>query len=409
LNNSATYLLLNSTLTESNYDSSMDVNRLPEGNLDSLIDKSGINRVLILQWRDLDDPDAGGSEVHSHNIAEIWAAKGLQVTFRTSSVEESLRSISRSGYASVRSGGRYGVFLAAPMDVLTSRLGRFDALVEVWNGVPFMTPLLTRGPNMAFLHHQHGPLWDVAFPRPLAGFGRFLERKIFPNFYRSTPIVTLSESSRSELSSVLGFRQKSIHVVEPGISHSFHPSLNKSEFPLVVIAGRLSPYKQIDRVINVINKVRSTVPNVKLEIIGEGPDYGRIRNVIESLPDGSWVSLRGRVSENELVDTYQRAWVTASASLSEGWGMTLTEAARCGTASVASNIPGHVDAVSNGVSGYLFDNDDEFEKHLVSLLSSRDNAISLGESAAEWSSRFTWEKAATESFRVLASTKKTNV
>ena len=112
----------------------MGVNRLPEGNLDSLIDKSGINRVLILQWRDLDDPDAGGSEVHSHNIAEIWAAKGLQVTFRTSSVEKSLKSISRSGYTSVRSGGRYGVFIAAPMDVLTRRLGRFDALVEVWNG-----------------------------------------------------------------------------------------------------------------------------------------------------------------------------------------------------------------------------------------------------------------------------------
>jgi len=221
--------------------------------------------------------------------------------------------------------------------------------------------------------------------------------------------VTLSESSRSELSSVLGFRQKGIHVVEPGISHSFHPSFNKSEFPLVVIAGRLSPYKQIDRVINVVNKVRSTIPNVRLEIIGEGPDDGRVRSVIESFSDNSWVSLRGRISENELVDTYQRAWVTTSASLSEGWGMTLTEAARCGTASVASNIPGHVDAVSNGVSGYLFDNDDEFEKHLVSLLSSRDNATSLGESASEWSSRFTWEKAATESFRVLASTKKTNV
>ncbi len=409
MDNSATYLLLNSTLTESNYDSSMGLNRLPEGNLDFLIDKSGINRVLILQWRDIDDPDAGGSEVHSHNIAEIWAAKGLQVTFRTSAVEKSVKSISRSGYASVRSGGRFGVFLTAPMDVLARRFGRFDALVEVWNGVPFMTPLLTRGPNMAFLHHQHGPLWDVALPRPLAGFGRFLERKIFPNFYRSTPIVTLSESSRAELSSVLGFRRKNIYVVEPGISHSFCPSIDKSEFPLVVVTGRLSPYKQIDRIINVVKKVRSTIPNVRLEIIGEGPDVGRIRRVIESLSDNSWVSLRGRVSENELVDTYQRAWVTTSASLSEGWGMTLTEDARCGTASVASNIPGHVDAVSNGVSGYLFDNDDEFEKHLVSLLSSRDNAISLGESAAEWSSRFTWEKAATESFRVLASTKKTNV
>ena len=409
MDNSATYLLLNSTLTESNYDSSMALNRLPEGDLDSLIDKSAINRVLILQWRDLDDPEAGGSEVHSHNIAEIWTSKGLQVAFRTSAVKQASRSILRSGYTSVRSGGRFGVFLTAPIDVLTRRLGEFDALVEVWNGVPFMTPLLTKGPNMAFLHHQHGPLWNVALPGPLAGLGRFFERKIFPSFYRSTPIVTLSDSSRSELSSVLGLRERNIHVVEPGVSPSFQPSLNKSEFPLVVIAGRLSPYKQIDRVINVINKVRATVPEARLEIIGEGPDEARIRNVISSLPDGSWVSLRGRVSENELVDAYQRAWVAASASRSEGWGMTLTEAARCGTASVASNIPGHVDAVSNGVSGYLFDNDDEFEKHLVSLLSSLDNAISLGESASEWSSRFTWEKAATESFRVLASTKQTDV
>mgnify|MGYP001162616495 CR=1 FL=1 len=409
MDNSATYLLLNSTLTESNYDSSMGLNRLPEGNLDSLIDKSGIKRVLILQWRDLDDAEAGGSEVHSHNIAEIWASKGLQVTFRTSAVKNSIKVTSRNGYTSVRSGGRYGVFLTAPLDILAHRLSEFDALVEVWNGMPFMTPLLTKGPNMVFLHHQHGPLWNVALPRPLAGFGRFFERKIFPNFYRSTPIVTLSESSRSELSSVLSLKKQNIHVVEPGVSSSFHSSTNKSEHPLVVVAGRLSPYKQIDRVINVVTRVRSTVPNVRLEIIGEGPEEGRLRRFIASLPDNSWVSLRGRVSEDELVDTYQRAWVATSASLSEGWGMTMTEAARCGTASVASNIPGHVDAVSEGVSGYLFNNDGEFERHLVSLLSSRDNAITLGESAHQWSSRFTWEKAATESFRVLASTKKTNV
>ena len=409
MDNSATYLLLNSTLTESNYDSSMGLNRLPDGNLDFLIDKSGINKVLVLQWRDLDDPDSGGSEVHSHNIAEIWAKNGLEITFRTSGVEESLKTISRSGYNSVRSGGRLGVFLSAPFDVIRRQFGRFDALVEVWNGVPFMTPLLTRGPNMAFLHHQHGPLWDVALPKPLAGFGRILERKIFPSFYRSTPIVTLSNSSRSELSSLLGFREESIHVVEPGISNSFCPSLKKSEFPLVVVTGRLSPYKQIDRVVNTVNKIRATIPNVKLEIIGEGPDVGRLRNIIESLLDNSWVSLRGRVTESELVDAYQRAWVTTSASVSEGWGMTLTEAARCGTPSVASNIAGHVDSVSNGVSGYLFDNDDEFERYLVSILSSRDIAVSLGESAAKWSSRFTWEKAATESFRVLASTKRNNV
>ena len=220
--------------------------------------------------------------------------------------------------------------------------------------------------------------------------------------------MTLSNSSSSELSSVLGLRKEIIHVVEPGISSAFRFSSEKSETPLVVLAGRLSPYKRTDRVINALKNVRSKVPNVKLEIIGEGPEEENIRNIVSSLEDGSWISIKGRVTESDLVDAYQRAWLVSSASLSEGWGMTLTEAARCGTASVASNIPGHADAVSHGVSGYLFDTDEEYEKSLITLLSSRSAALSLGESAHHWSSNFTWEKTATESFRVLASTEKNN-
>ena len=409
MDNSVTYLLFNSTLTESNYDSSMSLNRLPEGNLSSLIEKSAINSVLILQWRDLEDSEAGGSEIHSHNIAQIWASEGLEITFRTSAVKNSSKLVSRNGYTSVRSGGRFGVFLSSPTDIIRRRLGEFDALVEVWNGVPFMTPLLTNGPNMTFLHHQHGPLWNVVLPEPFATLGRFYERSIAPTFYRSTPIVTLSNSSAFELSSVLGLNKENIFVVEPGISSSFHSATKKSEYPLVVVAGRLSPYKRIDSVINAIEKIREKIPNVRLEIIGEGPEESNIRSVLASLKDPSWIDLKGHVSESDLIDAYQRAWVVTSASISEGWGMTLTEAARCGTASVASNIPGHSDAVSDGVSGFLYDNEEEYQNKLLSLLSSRTNATEIGESAYNWSSRFTWEKAATESFRVLASTKLHNV
>ena len=97
--------------------------------------------------------------------------------------------------------------------------------------------------------------------------------------------------------------------------------------------------------------------------------------------------------------------MATSSSSSEGWGMTLTEAARCGTASVASNIPGHMNSVSHGTSGFLFDNNDEYLSFLIPLLSSRETAINVGEAAYNWSSQFTWKKTATESFRVLASTK----
>lgn len=115
--------------------------------------------------------------------------------------------------------------------------------------------------------------------------------------------------------------------------------------------------------------------------------------------------MKGHLPEEDLIDAYQRAWVVTSSSRSEGWGMTLTEAARCGTASIASSIPGHMNSVAHGTSGFLFKNNEEYVSHLLSLLSSRDIAINIGQAAHNWSSRFTWEKAATESFRLLASTK----
>ncbi len=49
----------------------------------------------------------------------------------------------------------------------------------------------------------------------------------------------------------------------------------------------------------------------------------------------------------------RRAWVVASSSAREGWGLTLTEAAACGTPAVATRIAGHADAVRDGRSGLL--------------------------------------------------------
>ena len=43
----------------------------------------------------------------------------------------------------------------------------------------------------------------------------------------------------------------------------------------------------------------------------------------------------------------------ASASVAEGWGMTITEAAACGTPAVVTDIAGHRDAVVDGVTGVL--------------------------------------------------------
>ena len=61
------------------------------------------------------------------------------------------------------------------------------------------------------------------------------------------------------------------------------------------------------------------------------------------------------MDDGQLLDVYRRAWVLASTSQREGWGMTVTEAAACATPAVVSRIAGHLDAVEDGVSGLLAD------------------------------------------------------
>jgi glycosyltransferase involved in cell wall biosynthesis len=68
---------------------------------------------------------------------------------------------------------------------------------------------------------------------------------------------------------------------------------------------------------------------------------------------GEWISFVGQVPHAGLVDRYRRAWLVASASLAEGWGLTLTEAAACGTPAVATDIRGHRSSVVDGVTGVL--------------------------------------------------------
>ncbi len=63
--------------------------------------------------------------------------------------------------------------------------------------------------------------------------------------------------------------------------------------------------------------------------------------------------LLGHVERDELRAEYRRAWVVASGSLAEGWGLTLTEAAACGTPAVATDIRGHRCSVVDGRTGVL--------------------------------------------------------
>jgi glycosyltransferase involved in cell wall biosynthesis len=320
---------------------------------------AGLRRVHVVAWRDLDDPEAGGSEVHAHRIASQWAAAGLDVTMRTSNAVGLPWRAERAGYHVVRKAGRYVVFPRSAASGLVGRRGRPDGLVEIWNGMPFFSPLWSRCPSVVFLHHVHAEMWRMVLPRGLARVGEFVERRVAPPLYRRSRILTLSESSRREIVSMLGFEPGRVTAVPPGLDPRFVPGGTKSPVPLVVAVGRLVPVKRFDLLVDALARVRAATPHVRAVIVGEGYERPALEARIRALGAQEWIELPGYVGEDGLRDVYRRAWVLASTSQREGWGMTITEAGACGTPSVATRIAGHIDAVRHDLSGLLVDGPDD--------------------------------------------------
>ncbi len=162
-----------------------------------------------------------------------------------------------------RRAGRYAVFPGAAWEGI--RLGHRpgDALVEIWNGMPFLSPLWYHGPRLVFLHHVHAEMWGMVLPPALARAGSAMERRLAPRAYRKSRIVTLSESSRTEIVDLLGLPREHVTVTPPGIDPRYTPGGQPLGPPLVVAVGRLVPVKRFDILMRALAQAKTRCPSCR--------------------------------------------------------------------------------------------------------------------------------------------------
>jgi glycosyltransferase involved in cell wall biosynthesis len=370
--------------------------------LPEIAERGGLARIDVIAWRDFDDPEAGGSELHAHRVVSAWAAAGLDITMVTSSVPDARRVIRRDGYRVVRRSGRYSVFPRTMLSGLSGSIGAGDGLVEIWNGMPFLSPMWARSPRVVFLHHVHAEMWKMVLPNGLAQLGHAIEHRMAPPIYRRSQIVTLSSSSKNEIVERLRIPAERVTVSPPGVEPAFSPGGERSEAPLVVAVGRLVPVKRFELLIDGLVRLKARHPDLRAVIVGEGYERARLEALIAGHGAGGWISLPGYVPEDELISLYRQAWVVASTSLREGWGMTVTEAGACGTPSVVTRISGHEDAVVHGRSGLLVDDREGLVAALDATLADEVARKRLGIGAQEHAEQFTWDATARATLAVLA-------
>lgn len=360
----------------------------------------GIDRIETYAWRDLDDPEAGGSELHADEIFTRWAAEGITVEHRTSTFDTP-RTFERHGYRVTQRGGRFDVFARVIARQLVRRRPHGTATIEIWNGVPWLGPIWAPARRVVWMHHVHREMWDDALPRPLNHLGRIMETRIAPLLYRRSQFATLSDSSAEEITA-LGISPRRLAVIPPGVHERFTPdAARRSPTPSLVVVGRLAAVKRQRLALDAALAARQEIPDLTVDVVGDGPDRAAVEHWVAEHDAADWVTLHGRVSDDELLDAYRRAWLVVSASYAEGWGMSLTEGGACGTPCVATDIAGHRGAAIDGVTGSLVA-PANLGSAIAGLLADDDRRATLARGAIAHAGDLSWTAVAARHLDVLA-------
>lgn len=356
--------------------------------------------VVICNWRDSRHPEAGGSERTVETVARILAADGHRVTILCAKVAGHPADETRDGVRYLRAGGRFGVYPGAAWAILRRKV-RPDVVVDVQNGPPWLSRLVTRKPVVVLLHHVHREQWPVVFGR-LGRLGWLLESRVAPRIYRRSHYLTVSECTRAELAEQ-GIDPARVTVAYNGTPEPVRSAAARSVTPRVVVLGRLVPHKRVEIVIRSAAVLRDRVPGLQVDIVGQGWWADELTALARRLDVEDIVTFHGYVDEQVKADLLARAWVGALPSLKEGWGLSVVEAASHGTPSIAfSRAGGLAESILHGQTGVLVDGDeDAYRAALADLLADRSRCAVLGRQTRDYASKFSWAATAATFSRVL--------
>ena len=343
--------------------------------------------VLFVNWRDIAHPEGGGSERYVQRIAEGLAAAGLHVGMFCAAHDRAPADEVVEGVHIVRRGGRLGVYPRALLHVLRSRP---RLVVDVQNGLPFGSTLVTRRPVVNLVHHVHREQWPIVFGRLGGAIGWWLESVVAPRLYRRSRYVTVSTATATELVE-LGVDDARLSVVRNGVEPTPLVSSSRSAQPRLVVLGRLVPHKQVEHAIEVLARLLPRRPDLRLSIVGEGWWEDELRAAADRYGVTDAIDFLGYLDEQAKHEELARAWVQLCPSVKEGWGLVVTEAGTHRVPTVGYRSAGGLrESVLDGRTGVLVDDLDEMTEAVDALLSDEWTRLDMGAAAARHAAAYSW-------------------
>jgi glycosyltransferase involved in cell wall biosynthesis len=276
------------------------------------------------------------------------------------------------------------------LPVSASRAG-----VDLLHMLAFPTPLLWRG-KAAITVHDATP-W--LYRDTISAGMRFYYGPLYKQaLRRAACILTVSESSRTDLVTAVGVSPEHIHVTHNGVDRCFFDAQppRGPRAPYLLAVGTLEPRKNIPVLLDAFRQLRAEGRDLQLVLVGR-------QGWADSLPLAelaAHVRLTGSIPDSELAELYAGASCFVLPSLYEGFGLCLVEAMAAGAPAVASDIPALRELAGDTVRYAPPGSSQAFAEAIRRALDQRQESSVLAQRARERARRFSWDKCAAETVEV---------
>ena len=230
-----------------------------------------------------------------------------------------------------------------------------DVVLEVVNGITFLTPLWLRKPRVALVHHVHRDHYVAELGRAGAR-GRAARRDAAAALlYRGDAVPDDLRGGRARPRRARRRRPSTIHVAYLGVEPRRSRRGARAAEPRLLYLGRLKQYKRIELLLDVLEASPARCSTSPATATTARRSRPRSRAAGSATASPARPRRRGATK----AELYARAWVNLTASSAEGWCLTVMEAATCGTPSAALRVGGLPESIVDGETGLLADDGPE--------------------------------------------------
>ena len=344
-------------------------------------------KILWVAHRDPLNPRAGGAEKIIYEVAIRLIKNDHHVTVLSGGWKNCNNKECLNGIRIMRFGKRIGPHIALPIHLLKNK---YDIVIaDLGHAVPWVSPILLRRNTIVSFLHLHKRSLPGQVGMLLRCSITVIERLYFL-IYSKSHFVTISNTSFDDLEN-LGINSKNISIINPGVNAElFYPSI-KTQHPSLVYFAGMRPYKRPSEPLYLLKEIRTEISDIKLIMIGDGPSKNELERLCVELDLRENVVFTGRISDSEVAKVVGSSWLNIHTSVTEGWGISIIEAASAGTPTVAFKVPGVSDSVENGLNGSTVE--DGNRKELV------DAALNILREPKKWwlssievAKKYSWDK-----------------